>query len=52
VCPAPFFGREYPLEAGETLTLGYDVLIADGALDVARCGELAREAAQVQEARS
>jgi hypothetical protein len=52
VCPAPFFGREYPLEAGETLTLGYDVLIADGALDVARCGELARQAAQVQEARS
>lgn len=56
--PAPFFSREYPLEAGEALTLGYDVLIADGQLDVARCEALAREvirssgAARAQEARS
>jgi len=44
VCPAPFFGEEYPLEAGQTLELGYDVLVADGALDAARCGELAGQA--------
>ena len=44
-CPAPFFGQEYPLAAGQTLALGYDVLVADGALDVAACGQLARQAA-------
>ena len=44
VCPAPFFSEEYPLEAGHTLELGYDVLIADGALDAAQCGELASQA--------
>jgi hypothetical protein len=46
VCPAPFFSEEHPLEAGQTLELGYDVLIADGALDAARCGELASQAAE------
>jgi Methane oxygenase PmoA len=45
VCPAPFFSEEYALEAGQTLELGYDVLIADGALDAARCGELVGRAA-------
>jgi Methane oxygenase PmoA len=45
VCPAPFFSEEYRLEAGRTLELGYDVLIADGALNVAQCGELADQAA-------
>jgi hypothetical protein len=45
VCPAPFFSREYPLEPGQTLELGYDVLVADGELDVARCGELASQVA-------
>jgi hypothetical protein len=45
VCPAPFFSREYPLEPGQTLELGYDVLIADGELDAARCGELAGQVA-------
>jgi hypothetical protein len=44
VCPAPFYSEEYRLEAGQTLELGYDVLVADGALDVARCGELAGQA--------
>jgi hypothetical protein len=44
VCPAPFFSEEYPLEAGQTLELGYDVLIADGALGPAQCGELAGQA--------
>ncbi len=44
VCPAPFFSEEYPLEAGQTLQLGYDVLVADGALDVTRCAELAGQA--------
>jgi Methane oxygenase PmoA len=46
VCPAPFFSEEHPLEAGQTLELGYDVLVADGALDAARCGELASQAAE------
>lgn len=45
VCPAPFFSQEYPLAAGQTLVLGYDVLVADGALDAAACGELARQVA-------
>jgi hypothetical protein len=45
VCPAPFFSREYPLEPGQTLELGYDVLVADGELDAARCGELAGQVA-------
>jgi Methane oxygenase PmoA len=45
VCPAPFFSEEYPLEAGQRLELGYDVLVADGALDAAGCGELAGQAA-------
>lgn len=45
VCPAPFFSEECPLEAGQTLELGYDVLVADGELHAARCGELAGLAA-------
>jgi Methane oxygenase PmoA len=44
VCPAPFFSHEYPLEDGRSLALGYDILIADGALDVDRCAQLARSA--------
>jgi Methane oxygenase PmoA len=44
VCPAPFFSHEYRLEDGQTLALGYDIVIADGALDAARCAELARSA--------
>jgi hypothetical protein len=45
VCPAPFFSEECPLAPGQTLELSYDVLIADGALDAARCGELVSQAA-------
>jgi hypothetical protein len=45
VCPGPFSGQEYPLAAGQTLELGYDVLVADGALDAAACGRLASQAA-------
>jgi Family of unknown function (DUF6807) len=44
VCPAPFFSEEYPLEAGQALELSYDVLVADGALGAAQCGELAGRA--------
>jgi hypothetical protein len=40
VCPAPFFSQEYELDDGQSLVLGYDILIADGPLDVAACAEL------------
>ncbi|TDV51065.1 PmoA family protein [Actinophytocola oryzae] len=33
VCPAPFFGAEVPVAAGETLTLTYGVVVADGEQD-------------------
>jgi hypothetical protein len=33
VSPAPFFGTEYPLPAETSLTLRYDIVIADGARD-------------------
>lgn len=45
VCPAPFFAAEYPLAAGASLTFRYDVVVADGALGAAACGELAGRAA-------
>lgn len=41
ICPAPFFSQVHTLAAGDYLTLGYDILIADGALDVAQCAQLA-----------
>lgn len=41
LCPAPFFSKEYPLAPGASLTLRYDVAIADGALGVAGCAALA-----------
>ncbi|EFC86063.1 PmoA family protein [Parafrankia sp. EUN1f] len=44
VCPAPFYDTEYGLAAGETLALGYDVLIADGPRDVEGCGLLVSRA--------
>jgi len=37
VCPAPFFSAEYRLRDNEELTLAYDVIVADGALDEASC---------------
>lgn len=36
VCPAPFFDETVELPDGETLTLRYDVLIADGSWDTDR----------------
>jgi hypothetical protein len=45
VCPAPFFSAEYPLAAGASLTLRYDLVIADGALAGAACARLAGRAA-------
>ncbi|MBV9445736.1 MAG: PmoA family protein [Streptosporangiaceae bacterium] len=45
VCPAPFFAAEYPLGAGASLTLRYDIVICDGALDSAACAGLANRAA-------
>jgi hypothetical protein len=45
VCPAPFFGVVYPLEPGATLTLRYDVVVADGKLGPQACGRLAGRAA-------
>jgi Methane oxygenase PmoA len=44
VCPAPFFSQEYKLDNGQSLVLGYDILVADGALDVASCAGLASSA--------
>jgi hypothetical protein len=41
VCPAPFFSAEYQLQDSEELTLAYDVIVADGALDTASCASIA-----------
>jgi hypothetical protein len=41
VCPAPFFSAEYPLAAGDSLTLRYAIVVADGALDRAAAASLA-----------
>lgn len=46
VCPAPFYDTEHEVEAGGTLALRYDVLIADDVRDVAGCAELAKLAAE------
>ncbi len=40
VCPAPFFSAEYLLQPGDELTLDYDVIVADGALDEASCASI------------
>jgi hypothetical protein len=45
VCPAPFFNATHTLAAGGTLTLRYDIVVADGELGPAGCGELAARAA-------
>jgi Family of unknown function (DUF6807) len=47
VCPAPFFDKEHTLVAGASLTLRYDVVIADGEASTVRCGVLAAHAAAV-----
>jgi hypothetical protein len=41
VCPAPFFAEEYLLADGASLTLGYQVAVADGGLDADGCARLA-----------
>jgi hypothetical protein len=46
VCPAPFFSAEYRLADGCSLRLGFDILVADGALDADRCAELAAAGAE------
>ncbi len=46
LCPAPFFSEEYQLVEDDTLTLRYDVCVADDALDPAACERLATLAAQ------
>jgi hypothetical protein len=41
LCPAPFFSKEYLVADGESVTLRYDVAIADGGLSATACGALA-----------
>jgi hypothetical protein len=41
LCPSPFFSRAHPLAAGGSVTLRYEVAVADGARGIAACGELA-----------
>lgn len=43
VCPAPFFSNEYDLAAGASLTLRYDMFVADGALDAEACDRLVKQ---------
>jgi hypothetical protein len=45
VCPAPFFDTTRALAAGDSLTLRYDVAVADGELGPAGCAALAARAA-------
>jgi hypothetical protein len=42
LCPAPFFRQEYTLADGESMTLRYDIAVADGDLPAAACGTPAR----------
>ncbi|MGH3157218.1 MAG: PmoA family protein [Streptosporangiaceae bacterium] len=46
LCPAPFFAAEYALATGTSLTLRYDVTVADGELDAAGCARLAGRAGE------
>jgi len=46
LCPAPFFSEEYRLLEGDSLTLRYQVCVADDALTPAGCEGLARLAAE------
>jgi hypothetical protein len=45
LCPAPFFSEEYEMASGSSLSLRYDIIIADGDLDASACGRLAGRAA-------
>jgi hypothetical protein len=40
VCPAPFFAAEVPVPAGGELTYRYQVIVADGELDIDGCEAL------------
>jgi hypothetical protein len=40
VSPAPFFSAEVPVAAGEELTLRYQIVVADGELDIGGCEAL------------
>jgi Family of unknown function (DUF6807) len=44
LCPAPFFATAYPLAAGASLTLRYDIAIADGEPGPSGCAALAARA--------
>jgi hypothetical protein len=44
VCPAPFFDTTHTLAADSSLTLRYDIVVADGELGPAECAELASRA--------
>ncbi|WP_240687196.1 DUF6807 family protein [Amycolatopsis suaedae] len=46
VCPAPFYDTEHEVAADDTLSLRYDVIIADGARDAGDCGLLAKRAGE------
>ncbi len=39
-CPAPFFAAEVPVPAGGELSLRYEVIVADGELDIDGCEAL------------
>jgi hypothetical protein len=45
VCPAPFFDATHTLAAASSLTLRYDIVVADGELGPAECAALAARAA-------
>lgn len=45
LCPAPFFDTTFQFAAGASLTLRYDIVIADGELDPAGCARMAAAAA-------
>ena len=45
VCPAPFFAATRTLASGDSLTLRYDIAVADGELGPAECAALAARAA-------
>lgn len=45
VCPAPFFSAEYLLATGSSLTLRYQLVVADGVLDSNSAARLADRAA-------
>jgi Methane oxygenase PmoA len=47
VCPAPFYDKEYTLTAGASLTLRYDIIVADGEASTVRCAVLAAHATAV-----